>query len=186
MIILLYIMDIFHMVKTFYSQCPNLKDIKDVHKHGGHGNAFQVQEHEVQSASHLSCFPYILLPTQEVRVYFVAMNTLWFALVRERWTYAHLLYHTCNQVTFSIHSTTVHLYGEPVISAYGAGPLKVNGSWRWATHYCINQDLREKHHTYLNRSHTLDSSRPRIVAAHMRELDLVGVVTIASRVCSLV
>ena len=35
-------------------------------------------------------FPYILLPTQEVRVYFVAMITLGHVLVRESSMYAHL------------------------------------------------------------------------------------------------
>ena len=36
-------------------------------------------------------FPYTLLPTQEVCVYFVAMITLRHALMRERSTYARLL-----------------------------------------------------------------------------------------------
>ena len=75
-------------------------------------------------------FPYILLPTQEVRVYFVAMITLRHALVRERSTYARSLYHVCDHITFSIHTTTARLYRAPVISAYGAGPPKVIGSWR--------------------------------------------------------
>ena len=57
--------------------------------------------------------------------------------------YAHLLYHVCNHITFSIHSTTAYLYGPPVICVYGTGLPEVIGSRRWATH-CINQDLRKK------------------------------------------
>ena len=72
-------------------------------------------------------FPYILLPTQEVRVYFVAMIILRHALVRERSTYARLLYRVSDHTTFSIHSTTARLYVAPVISAYGAGAPKVIG-----------------------------------------------------------
>ena len=72
-------------------------------------------------------FPYILLPTQEVRVYFVAMITLRHALVRERSTCTRLLYRVCDHPTFSIHSTTARLYGAPVISAYEAGVPKVIG-----------------------------------------------------------
>ena len=62
---------------------------------------------------------------QEVRVYFVAMITLRHVLVREHSMYAHELYHVCDYATFNIHSTTAHLYGAPVISAYGAGVPKV-------------------------------------------------------------
>ena len=75
-------------------------------------------------------FPYILFPTQEVRVYFVAMITLRQALVHERSTYVRSVYHVCDHITFSIHTPIARLYGAPVISAYGAGPPKVIGSWR--------------------------------------------------------
>ena len=54
-------------------------------------------------------FPYILLPTQEVRIYFVAVITLRHALVRKRSTYERLLCHVCVHITFSTHSTTARL-----------------------------------------------------------------------------
>ena len=44
--------------------------------------------------------------------------------------YAHSLYHVCDHITFSIHTTTARLYRAPVISAYGAGPP----NWRSLGH----------------------------------------------------
>ena len=74
-------------------------------------------------------FPYILLPTQEVRVYFIAMTVYWHAPARncKCSKYARQFYHVCGHIMFSIYSTTARLYWSTLISAYGAGPPKVIG-----------------------------------------------------------
>ena len=71
-------------------------------------------------------FPYIILPAQEVRVYFVAMITLRHALVCEC--------STCALYIWSLRSYPIQyllccmfLYEAPLISVYGAGPPKVIG-----------------------------------------------------------
>ena len=88
-------------------------------------------------------FPYILLPTQEVRVYLVAMITFRHAPVCKHRTCARLLYHVCDHSMFSIYSTTAHLCGAPLIFAYGAGLPQVIGPRKGHASERINQDLRE-------------------------------------------